>query len=303
MSLTLHLFIHDGGAILSTLVAMKTATYPTSEALNLSANVFTSQINSWIPATFASPLAPSSAEAEWQAVISRTGIAKTERLGLGHPSIDAPKTAGSVGLRGLQQSLKRDQSARAREKVQEQSDGSYGHANGSGRKGGERDRDSDEEDSRARLGIKRKRTVLDLLGGNGKGKNKKKAVGSIVVVDSSMPKPAAIEASRTDTQRTASPATVAQTPPAESTTAVPPAKFAKPSDPPAPHSISDSVPAPAPAHAPAPISPSNANTAQPPSPSTHLPPSPKLSKNARKKARQRQRKLAENNHDGHDADE
>lgn len=132
----------------------------TPESLNLSASLFTSSIASWIPSNFGHQPPPGEAEKEWQQILSSAGEGK-DRLGLGHPLINAPKNRGQTGygrgMQGLEKSLKRKKGSE--DQPEEEKKGE----------------ESEEEESRASMvGKKKKVAVFDPLG----GKKKKGGGGS-----------------------------------------------------------------------------------------------------------------------------
>ena len=254
---------------------------PTPESLALSANIFTAQIASWIPASFAPPTPSHQAEAEWQAILRTAGEGK-DRLGLGHPDLNAPRAAGyGAGIKGLEKSLQKG-AQREQEKRE-------------WKPKAEADSESEEEESRSSMiGKKRKGGVMDLLGGK-KGKQVK-VNGQVH------------EKAQGSSSAGVSAATPAQSIPREES----PVRPAQPVAVPAPHLLAEahSTPSIAPSNvseafhkSKTPPSPSaetetvSAASARPLAPSRPVPPvllhhESKLSKNARKKARQRAKKAA-----------
>lgn len=143
---------------------------PNTEALNLSASIFNSSISSWIPANFGHALPAAEAEKEWQTLLRSAGEGK-DRLGLGHPAINAPKAGGGYkhGIQGLEKSLKngkRRQGEEAKER------GDEVEVN-------KKEEDSEEEESRASMVGKRKRVAaFDPLGGKKKKGGQKSTTAS-----------------------------------------------------------------------------------------------------------------------------
>lgn len=154
-----------------------TAQLPTPEALALSANIFTSQIASWIPASFAPAVPTQQAESDWQTIIQSAGAGVSEgkdRLGLGHPLLTAPKAAGyGQGIKGLEKSLKKGKMAE--QQRESERDKSGGPAQRPGWQPRADDSESEGESRSSMVGKKRKGGMVDLLAG--KGKKKAKANG------------------------------------------------------------------------------------------------------------------------------
>lgn len=140
---------------MSTSNTPKTVSIPTPEALNLSANLFNSTVSSWLPANFGHAIPAVEAEKEWQTLLRSAGEGK-DRLGLGHPAINAPKVGGG-GFKGLERSLKNGK-RKLGEEEKERGDVSE-----------KVEPESDEEDSRASMVGKRKKVgTFDFLGGKKK---------------------------------------------------------------------------------------------------------------------------------------
>ncbi|KAI9637902.1 uncharacterized protein MKK02DRAFT_31448 [Dioszegia hungarica] len=151
------------------MASAETPNVPTTEALALSASVFASSVSSWLPANFGHKVPAADAEKEWQALLRSAGEGK-DRLGLGHPALNAPKVGGGGykgGLQGLERSLK---NGKRRQGEEEKERGGKPSADAQGD-----EVESEEEESRASMVGKRKRQgMVDPLG----GKKKKKAAAT-----------------------------------------------------------------------------------------------------------------------------
>jgi len=149
---------------------MATTQTPSTEQLALSASVFTSSIDAWIPAKFGPQTSDTDREADFAKRLREAALqGENERLGLGHPDIGVHKPRGP-SLSALEKKLgKVDRKGKQRE----QPDGVNVKPNGVEQAGEE----SDEGESRARsLGVKKKVKaggVQDLFSGK---KKKAKAV-------------------------------------------------------------------------------------------------------------------------------
>lgn len=151
--------------------ASSSRTAPSADSLAFSANIFTSQIDSWIPANFGTSYQPPSE--------SLNNVADQDgNLGIGHPSLEIPKyKRQDHGAGQLEKMLGLNKKGKGRAE-----DGV------STIKKEEVVEDEEEEESRGSIGKKRKIGTIDLLAGKKKAKAKMKA--KILEVDSSPTTPA-----------------------------------------------------------------------------------------------------------------
>ncbi|KAK6903131.1 hypothetical protein I203_108393 [Kwoniella mangroviensis CBS 8507] len=141
---------------------------PSSESLSLSASIFYSSIDSWIPSNFGTSSSSQSKKDEGLTNLLRPDIrGQTEdRLGLGHPLLDNPSASRQIqrnGLVGLSKKLNLEKK-KGKEKQE---------VNGKGARY-EDDEDEDEEESKFKLSNQNKKKVnaVDSFS-TGKGKKKK----------------------------------------------------------------------------------------------------------------------------------
>ncbi|WRT67308.1 uncharacterized protein IL334_004277 [Kwoniella shivajii] len=126
-----------------------------SESLSISASLFTSSIDSWIPSNFGVIKPASEKEREFSALL-KTDHSDT-KLGLGHPSLDAPvRPVQRNGIDGISRRLNLDKKGKAKEVTT--TVGTYGDS-------------EDEGESRGKILSKKKNGVIDPFG-NGKKKKK-----------------------------------------------------------------------------------------------------------------------------------
>jgi hypothetical protein len=138
--------------------ASSSRTAPSADSLAFSANIFTSQIDSWIPANFGTSYQPPSESLN--NVPDQDG-----NLGIGHPSLDVPKhKRQDHGAGQLEKMLGLNKKGKGRAE-----DGV------STIKKEEVVEDEEEEESRGSIGKKRKVGTIDLLAGKKKAKAKMKA--------------------------------------------------------------------------------------------------------------------------------
>jgi hypothetical protein len=136
--------------------ASSSRTAPSADSLAFSANIFTSQIDSWIPANFGTTYQPPS---ELNNVADQDG-----NLGIGHPSLEVPKHK------------RQDHGAGQLEKMLGLNKKGKGRAeDGVSTIKKEEVEDEEEEESRGSIGKKRKVGTIDLLAGKKKAKAKMKA--------------------------------------------------------------------------------------------------------------------------------
>ena len=130
----------------------------TPEALALSASLFSSSIDSWIPNDFGVKRPDSEKQRDFERAFRPAGINENDRLGLGHPLLDAPKPSGSrSGLTTLGKRVTKGQT------VDEFS--GFNRGGGSERHAGE-DAGDEEEESRSRsIGKGKKTRHPDILMG------------------------------------------------------------------------------------------------------------------------------------------
>jgi hypothetical protein len=131
---------------------------PSADSLAFSANIFTSQIDSWIPANFGTTYQPP--------FESLNNVADQDgNLGIGHPSLEIPKHK------------RQDHGAGQLEKMLGLNKKGKGKAEDgvSTIKKEEVVEDEEEEESRGSIGKKRKIGTVDLLAGKKKAKAKMKA--------------------------------------------------------------------------------------------------------------------------------
>jgi hypothetical protein len=138
--------------------ASSSRTAPSADSLAFSASIFTSQIDSWIPANFGTSYNPPSE--------SLNNVADQDgNLGIGHPSLDVPKhKRQDHGAGQLEKMLGLNKKGKGRAE-----DGV------STIKKEEVVEDEEEEESRGSIGKKRKMGTIDLLAGKKKAKAKMKA--------------------------------------------------------------------------------------------------------------------------------
>jgi hypothetical protein len=140
---------------------------PTAEALSLSAASFTGQIQSWIPADFGLDQASSSSSKPSGGLADsfQTDFERSERLGLGHPSLLIPaqkrraeaSSCSGAGNAALEKMMKVGKGKEKDETVWRKED----------------EGEEEEGESRGRIGKKRKVERVDLLLGKKKAKAKK----------------------------------------------------------------------------------------------------------------------------------
>jgi len=135
--------------------ASSSRTAPSADSLAFSANIFTSQIDSWIPANFGTSYNPPS---EINNVADQDG-----NLGIGHPSLELPKHK------------RQDHGAGQLEKMLGLNKKGKGKAEEGGSTLKKEEEDEEEEASRGSIGKKRKFGTVDLLAGKKKAKAKMKA--------------------------------------------------------------------------------------------------------------------------------
>ncbi|WWD01198.1 hypothetical protein V866_008139 [Kwoniella sp. B9012] len=141
---------------------------PSSESLSLSASIFYSSIDSWIPHNFGISSSSQSKKDEGLTNLLRPDIRgqAEDRLGLGHPLLDNPNASRQIqrnGLVGLSKKLNLEKK-KGKEKQE---------TNGNGVRY-EDDEDEDEEESKFKLSSQNKKKVnaVDPFS-TGKGKKKK----------------------------------------------------------------------------------------------------------------------------------
>lgn len=135
----------------------RSATAPSADSLAFSANLFTSQIDSWIPANFGMTYQPPSD------LINNAD--QDGNLGIGHPSLEVPKYKRQdhgTGQLEKMLGLNKKGKGRAEDTV-------------STIKKDEQEDEDEQEESRGSIGKKRKFGTVDLLAGKKKGKAKMKA--------------------------------------------------------------------------------------------------------------------------------
>jgi hypothetical protein len=138
--------------------ASSSRTAPSADSLAFSANIFTSQIDSWIPANFGTTYQPPS---ELNNVADQDG-----NLGIGHPSLDVPKhKRQDHGAGQLEKMLGLNKKGKGKAE-----DGAVSTIRKE-----EVVEDEEEEESRGSIGKKRKMGTIDLLAGKKKAKAKMKA--------------------------------------------------------------------------------------------------------------------------------
>jgi len=135
--------------------ASSSRTAPSADSLAFSANIFTSQIDSWIPSNFGTSYNPPS---EINNVADQDG-----NLGIGHPSLEIPKHK------------RQDHGAGQLEKMLGLNKKGKGKAEEGGSTLKKEEEDDEEEESRGSIGKKRKFGAVDLLAGKKKAKAKMKA--------------------------------------------------------------------------------------------------------------------------------
>ena len=142
--------------------ASSSRTAPSADSLAFSANIFTSQIDSWIPANFGTSYQPPSE--------SLNNVADQDgNLGIGHPSLEVPKHKRQDHRAGqLEKMLGLNKKGKGRAE-----DGAV-----STLKKEEEEEHEEEEESRGSIGKKRKIGTIDLLAGKKKAKAKMKAKSS-----------------------------------------------------------------------------------------------------------------------------
>jgi hypothetical protein len=152
--------------------ASSSRTAPSADSLAFSANIFTSQIDSWIPANFGTSYQPPSE--------SLNNVADQDgNLGIGHPSLEIPKhKRQDHGAGQLEKMLGLNKKGKGRAE-----DGV------STIKKEEVVEDEEEEESRGSIG-KRKIGTIDLLAGKKKTKAKMKAQSLAVGSSPTTPAPA-----------------------------------------------------------------------------------------------------------------
>ena len=137
-----------------------------SETLNLSASMFTSSIDAWIPANWGKKVSDIDRAREMdKALKTASSEGENARLGVGHPEIGKPKNKGP-SLSALEKRL-----GKVDKKVSvNNGDGSI-TAKGSQHKNDSEEDDAEESRSRS-VGVKRKNAHLDLLSVKKKAKSK-----------------------------------------------------------------------------------------------------------------------------------
>ena len=134
---------------------------PSADSLAFSAQLYTSQIESWIPADFGSSSRPFDISFNLNTNADQDG-----NLGIGHPSLDIPKHK------------RQDHGVGQLEKMLGLNKKGKGKAEEGGilsTKSGKEEDEDEEEESRGSIGKKRKLGVVDLLAGKKKAKAKMKA--------------------------------------------------------------------------------------------------------------------------------
>ncbi|WVR05395.1 hypothetical protein IAU60_002409 [Kwoniella sp. DSM 27419] len=133
---------------------------PPVEALTLSASLFASSIDSWIPVNFGAPR-PAASTRDEISLSSRDE--RSDRLGLGHPLIDQPRKGApkGAGLSGLSRKLDSERKGKGKARDEGVSAGDPS-----------RETDSEEEESRVRS-VGRKKAGGGGLGDMFGGKKKK----------------------------------------------------------------------------------------------------------------------------------
>jgi hypothetical protein len=137
--------------------ASSSRTAPSADSLAFSANIFTSQIDSWIPANFGTSYQPPSE--------SSNNVADQDgNLGIGHPSLEIPKyKRQDHGAGQLEKMLGLNKKGKGKAE-----DGAVSTLK-------KEEEDEEEEESRGSIGKKRKVGTIDLLAGKKKAKAKMKA--------------------------------------------------------------------------------------------------------------------------------
>jgi len=139
--------------------ASSSRTAPSADSLAFSANIFTSQIDSWIPANFGTSYQPPSE--------SLNNVADQDgNLGIGHPNLEVPKhKRQDHGAGQLEKMLGLNRKGKG--KAEEGAVSTL--------KKEEVNEPDEEEESRGSIGKKRKIGTIDLLAGKKKAKAKMKA--------------------------------------------------------------------------------------------------------------------------------
>lgn len=153
------------------------------ESLALSASLFTSTINSWIPKDFGVKKSEEEKRKDFERAFKAAGIDENDRLGVGHPLFDAPKPKASTGLGVLGKRLAKGKPS--------EDDLPTGEA---GRVTEEDDDEEAESRSRSVGKTKQKSSVLDLLS----GRSKKKRLDHQTTFEPTQSNTAALETASSD---------------------------------------------------------------------------------------------------------
>lgn len=132
-------------------------------ALALSAKTFTDSIDSWIPKDFGIRKSEQEIRRDFELALRPVGVGENDHLGVGHPSLTAPrKTISSAGYGALQKKLKDGKKVNV-----DNVDETVGEG------GGEQEEEDEEGESRSRsVGRSKKSVTHDLLSGRNKAKKR-----------------------------------------------------------------------------------------------------------------------------------